>query len=603
MSISADHEPLETAVTAQQIEDLTARLNELDTVTSGSAVALKTPLDFLNRSVELYAADSHHACLDTLLTGWNLVERLRAADPQAVEEDLVLSYVSSVIDAAWQTGDSSLRDVWLARRLALLEEMGRTEQAEFERPLGALLHHDVSREDLTALESAVAPVAAEDFSVPARLVLGAGLAQHGQHARAVEVLESVLDYLRRTGQEQAECTVLSLIEDSYVSLGDEETALRYIARVVELSQSRTAVGTVRMKRARLTMGSSSQLPAALYDLLGALELFTEAGIRPGAVPAALALGHLLQEIEEYDAAVAAFTVAVDHAERGESPHIATAMAGLGNALVQNEEPAKAIALLRRLLEMPEPASGAQAAERAAAYNTMAHGHLKLEENDKAAEAWTEAARRFLELGDAQAASAATANVAKLAYFSERWDEAILGIQAALGIAEEHGLHPLQGAEHLAFYATVLAKKRSAESLEVIEQALALAQHFEAPFHEAQYLETKALVLFELGRVDEAVAETLRTGDAYAAIGVPEEGARCDIRAGDLLRHRERLVEAVSVYRSALDRSPDRPDYMFAAFTGLATSLELLGQSGEAQAASKEAEAWAERARNAGHSLD
>jgi tetratricopeptide (TPR) repeat protein len=599
MSISADHEPLEPAVPAQQIADITARLEELDTVSGGSAESLTTPRDFLNRAVELMCAENHRGALDTLLTGWNQVERLR----DGLDDDFVLAYMSAIVDRASHVQETALSEAWIRRRLAHLRELGRFEQADVEASLGVVVHREPRAEDMAALEAAVTPLLDSDASVPARLVWGVGLGMQGRYAQSVEVLESVREYLRRTGQEQAECNVMFLVEDAYVHLGDEETALEYISHVIDHSVNRAAVATLRMKRARLNIGASRKIPGILYDLLSALETYTEAGIRGGAVVAAMSLGQQLQEIEAYDAAAAAYTAALDHAERGESPFVPQVMTALGNALVQAGHPARSVVLLRRFLDMPEPTDGSQATERAAAYNTMAYAHVRLDENAKAAEAWTESVERFLDVEDADSASAAASNVARLAFVEGELDVAASWIQSALDIVEEHGLHPLQGSEHLAFFSTVLAKRGKPEALEIIDRALAEAERFEAPFHTAQYLETKAMVLFDLGRVDEAVAGTLSAGDAYAAIGVPSEGARCDIRAADLLRHKERLVEAASVYRSAIDRSPDRADYMFAAYRGLAVTLEKLGQLQEAASAGHMADEWAAKARAQGMDLD
>lgn len=604
MSISADHEHQEPRISAQLAADVLARLTDLDTVSSGEAEALETPRDYLNRASELMCGDNPHGALDTLLTGWAGVERRRRTAPEEIPDSLVLEYMAALVDRAIHVRDMPLAEEWAARRAAFLEDIGRPRQAVWERALGLTAFREPGEDDWEDIESLAAGTDPDDLeALDLRILWGVALSRQGRHTEAIAVLEAARDLCHDLGSPEGEVLALFLVEDSYVQLGDEETSLEHIHWIVRTTDNRAILGMVLMKRARLSMGTPSKNTATVYDLLHALEIFTHCGIRSGALMAAMGLAQLLHETGAPDASIAAYEVALDHAERSESSSLPAVIATLANAYVEAGRHSDAAPLLRRFLDSVEPVDGSQAAERAAALGTLGHAYLGMDETEQAEKTWAAAYERFIEQEDGPAASTTAGNLGKLAFADSRLEEAKDWVQKALEAGQRHGLHPLQASEHMIFLASVLAKEKDETALTVVEEALSLADHFDAAYHRAQYLEMRAVVLYDLDRIDEAIAATLLAGDAYADVSVPDEGTRCDIRAADLLRHRERFVEAVSVYRSAIDRDGERPEYLFAAFHGLSQALTGLGQDGEARAAAEEAALWKERALREGYVLD
>lgn len=607
MSIPADHEHVEPQVSAQLAADIADRLRELDTSDVGSAFALETPRDRLNRASELMCGENVRGALDTLLTGWPAVEREAAhEDPQRRRHGQItaLEFAAALIDCAEQSKEDSLSAEWRSRRIALLEEMGRQHQAALERTLGATAFREPAPESYPEIERAASGFSEDDVEgMDIRVQWGVSLARQGRHAEAIQVLEGVRALSERLERPESRVLAQFLVEDSYVQLGDEETSLACIQEIIRTTDNRAVIAMVLMKRARLSIGTPSKTAATVYDLTHALELFTACGIRSGAVLAALSLASQLQETGALEAAVLAYEVAVDHAERSESHLLPSSLVALANAYNQSERFADADERLSRYLETLEPQDGSQDSERAAAYGALGHARIGLGDADGAGSAWASAFERYEGSEDAESAAATAANIAKLDYSSGQMAESLEWSEKAVALAQAGGVHPLQIAEHVAFRATVAAKVGDASALEAIDKALEVAAEFEAEFHAAQFLELRSVVLYDLGRPDDAIAATLLAGDAYGEAGLADEGARCDVRAADLLRHRERLVEAASVYRSAIDRHPDRPDCLYAAFHGLALSLEALGQEREASEAAADAEQWKKKAHSQGLSLE
>ncbi|GAA1350964.1 hypothetical protein [Falsarthrobacter nasiphocae] len=604
MSITPEHEHQENRISPRLAADLRDRLLDLDTASSGAAFALDTPRDFLNRATELMCADNPRGALETLLDGWGMLTGLRERGDAAADPETVLTYLGALIDCAEQSKDDDASAAWRERRIELLTELGRTMQAGLERVLGPLAFRQPTAETVTEIEPLAAPLGADEpQALDLRVLYGLCLQRAGRHTDAIAVLEGVHDLAERLGHAESQVLARFLVEDSYVQIGDEETALAYIHDIVRLSDNRAMIAMMLMKRAQLAAGAPSKTPAVLFDLVNALELFAACGIRPGAIMAAMAMGGLLSENAAHEAAAAAYGVALDEAERAEHPLGPQIAVSLGNALLQAEEPARGAAVLSRFLDTPEPVDGSQAAERAAALATLGHAKLAEGEAAEAYAAWSQASGRFLAGGDHTAAAAAASNCGKICAAAGKMDEARAWAEKALQASQEAGEHPLQAAEHSMFLASVMARQGDQDSLEIVDAALEIAVEYEAEFHAAQFAETRGSVLHALGQTDDAIAAILRAADAYASVSLSDEGTRCDIRAADLLRSEGRDVEAASVYRSAIDRDVDRPDYLFAAYKGLSQALGSLGQDLEASAARAESESWAARARAMGLSLD
>ncbi|MFI8633789.1 hypothetical protein ACIGEP_14470 [Microbacterium sp. NPDC077663] len=472
-------------------------------------------------------------------------------------------------------------EAFLPQRIAALREAGRTSQAELEERLGLLLFG----KDLTGagvlLQTEVAAAQDAPPEVRADLLQTLAVARmyEGEFAEAREDARTAARLFAEAGDTTRQQGVQLLEVDAAASAAqfDDARALAAELLAAPLSDGRRARALA--SRARLH-GVAEEFEAGAEDADETVRLLLSLGADDLRVGEAFLLAGALHE----DAGAASLAAGRyrSAAERFESAGAPTADARyrLGRALIAADLPQEATDALHEVLQ-EETAAEVPAGSRAITVGLLARAYEGAGDFVGAVGAWGFAADLHEEAGEAEGQAHALVQQGRhLGNFGE-FDDAVLAFDTAIGLIrgreEQVGLL----AEALHLLAQAKMQRGDEDAVAAVDEALALGRANDAHWYVADVLDTRARLAASRGETDEAVAIALQAADAFAEAGDTPSGAGSELLAARLLVGAERPVDAVAVYRSALDHAGENEPLRQQAALELGDVYESLGRHAEA----------------------
>jgi tetratricopeptide (TPR) repeat protein len=314
-------------------------------------------------------------------------------------------------------------------------------------------------------------------------------------------------------------------------------------------------------------------------------------VRKGAVSAAAVVANECSELDDQAAAVLAWKVAIQEAERGEVAEVLTLRLALGNQLMEAEEYSLAEDVLTRLRR--QLAVEGTEADRARCLMSLGHAYRHLDRHDEALAAWAEATRFFREGGEPGEAARALLATGTLHSREGRDQEAITAYYAAVSTARQatEDLSALPQALHALGHA--LCEAGDPEGVTHLDEAIRLAHDYGAHWHEADYSDTRARGLWALDHGPAAVSAALAAADLYAAAADAASAGNAELFAAYVLVELDRPSDAVAMFKMVLGQPEIGTTLRVAANLGLAGALDTLGLADEARQAREAAEKEAE----------
>ncbi|WP_417233421.1 hypothetical protein [Arthrobacter sp.] len=314
------------------------------------------------------------------------------ADPSASEVGLSLLGVLASVQQL--DGNTAGADAAAARRISWLRTLGRTHQADLEEHLGGLLFREPRPGETAVLQAALATHAAAGAPAhvlaDARLPLAVMRFEEGDE-QALEELQGCADAYRDGGRPESESGALLYLAHGHAKGGRQQLALEAADRLLALDVNRAMRAAVWMVKASChhELGHPVEAQGCAVE---ALALYSATGVRRGAVSAAALVANIASADLDQEAAITAWRIAVEQAERGEFEETWAVRLALGNQLLEAEEFLLAEEVLESLCALLEARGRHDDAARA----LMSLGHcLRHQEREEdALLAWERAAAGF-----------------------------------------------------------------------------------------------------------------------------------------------------------------------------------------------------------------
>ncbi|GAA4376881.1 hypothetical protein [Paeniglutamicibacter cryotolerans] len=531
--------------------------------------------DWLERAHEQAYADDPRAAR-------RAVERGLALDPEPATRLALLAAATSM-DV--QLGDQVAATGHLRVRNSLLRDTGQRILAEVERELGTAYFGPVTELMAARLRAAERrhdhPGTPDTVLADLRMPLALWDLERGAEPRT-DVLFTCARAYRDAGQLLSLADALLALAPALAAAGDVPASLHALEELAGLGGSTGTRAMALMARAGILRGDRRPVEAR-YAAFEALELFDEAGIRRGAISAAVLLAELAGEDFENEAAQLAWRIAIDQAERAETAESWALRLGLGEQLLFSGDCDGAAALFSRLAtELPRVDSPATRARILSSW-----GNALFAQADRAAarEAWVGAA-------DLYAAHGLEANAASLLLTAGQLapadmpplDEPGLFEQAVQLALKAHDPDGAVLAHALLARGGALAAKGTASGKKDIESAIALARTAGNSQAAARFGTTLADAQAALGDTATAITTALQAADELRSHELLNDAVRAELLAAELFIEAGLTADAVRLYRSLSRDGRLDPELLHEVLQLLGHGLDLLGDAAESAAA-------------------
>ncbi|WP_261623403.1 tetratricopeptide repeat protein [Nesterenkonia marinintestina] len=528
---------------------LATRLKALLHAPQVTEASAETARGWIDLAYEAAYGERYAAAADAARAG------LRAPGAQDPENRLMLLRVLSGVHE--MRGDPEAAAPVLTERLALLREMGRTRQARVEEDLGSMLLREPDSVEGEILARVAEELRSEDAETGSSGSLEladvlSSLAVRTLHDSGPEstlpLVRESCEILQAHRRQEALAGARMFLAHTLLLAGESEESLSVAESVLAGPANRAVRGAMQMLRATVHHGEDRTLEA-LDEAVAAAELYAASGVRRGSASAAALVAGLASGVDEDEAAVLAWRVAVQQAELGEFPEAAVLSLALGQQLLEIDEYREAEQVLDRIAS--RGAGQDDASTRGKALMGLGHAVAQQKRPTEALEHWREAAEIFL--GDDEPDEAARAHLAAgaLSASLDKLDAARRHYEMGLELAEQSDDDPAVLVQALHSLGHLLTREGEAEGTPHLERALSLARDHGTDWLVADITDSIARGLVAMGSGTQAVARALDAADLFRAAEDVRSGANSEIFAGKVLLQMGRADEAEAILRMAV----------------------------------------------------
>ncbi len=499
-----------------------------------------------------------------------------AHDEESPALETALSLLGVLASVQQLDGNISDAEEAAARRIVLLRSAERTHQADLEEHLGGLLFREPRPEETAILQAALATHAASgasaDVLADARLPLAVVRFEGGDES-ALEELQRCADDYRDGGRPESEAGALLYLAHGFAKHGRQPEAIEAADRLLALQTNLAMRAAIWMVKASChhELGHPVEAEGCAVE---ALELYSVTGVRRGAISAAALVANFASADLDQDAAITAWRIAVEQAERGEFEETWAVRLALGNQLLEAEEFLLAEEVLESLANLLE----ARGREDDAARTLMSLGHC-LRHQDRevdALQAWEKAAAGFEASGLAGDAARAHLSAGTLLSDAEDPGACLAHFSRATELARACEDDPTVLPVALHAYGHALSESGDPAGLVILAEAIELADEDGADWHQADFRDTRARSLWALDYPTEAVAAALEAADLYRVAEDTDGAGNAELFAAHVLSQTDRGDDAVQLYRLIAAEHRESVAHFYAAQRGLSEVLTALG---------------------------
>lgn len=507
---------------------------------------------------------------------------LEAPGAQDPENRLMLLRILSGVNE--MRGASGLAAPYMAERISLLRELGRSHQAEVEEQLGGILLREPDR-----VEGEILQRVAEDLrtDAPGSLILADVLSSlavrvlHDEGPQAsLPLVREACEILEAQDKPQALAGSRMFLAHSLLLSGETQEALTVAEQVMAAPANRAVRGAMAMLRATIHHHQERH-EEAMEVAMASVELYAGCGVRKGAASAAALLAGMTAVLEDGEVSVLAWKVAVQQAELGEFDESRMLSLALGQQLLElqrHEEAEKILdGLSVRLAGTEEDLS-----TRGRALMGLGHAVTQQRRPVEAMAHWEEAAQLFVSSDELEEAVRAHLAAGALAASLERTESARTHYQEGLRLAEQSDdQDPLMLMQTLHSLGHLLTRTEDAAGLPHLEKALRIADEHGTPWQIADVTDTLARGHLALGQGTEAISAALSAADLFAEAEDDPASAEAEIFAAKVLLEMDRAEEAEAIFRMATDHRESDAELSAETLEGRIDALMQLGRADEA----------------------
>lgn len=517
---------------------------------------------------------------------------LEAPGGQDTENRLMLLRILSGVHE--MHGDSEGARPHIAERIALLRRLGRNRQADTEEKLGGMLLREPDRVEGDILARVADELREQDHHAglpeqgadsPELADVLSSLAVRVMHDEgpdaALPLVEEACEILEHLDRRQALAGARMFLAHALLLSGEPDRALITADRVMAGPANRAVRGAMAMLRA--TIHHHEDRPKkAIGNAVNSAELYAACGVRKGAASAAALLAGLTAAVDDGEASVLAWRVAVQQAELGEFPESRMLSLALGQQLLElqrHEEAEKVLdGLSLQLAGTPEELS-----TRGRALMGLGHAVTQQQRPLEAMAHWQEAAGLFIEAQEPEEAARAHLAAGALAASLERDDAARSHYERGLDLAREAGEEdPMMLIQALHSLGHLLTRTEDPTGISYLEQALHIAGEHGSSWQVADITDSAARGYVALGEGTKAVAKALDAADLFSGAQDEESAGDAEIFAGKVLMEMDRAEEAEAIFKMAAEGREAKHELVIESLQGRIDAL--MKQSKAEQAA-------------------
>ena len=513
-----------------------------------------------------------------------VLQVVEAADATPAQRSRALQLL---IGSYLEVEDEASAQCWLPARVQSLRDEGRTILADLEERVGLALFGLVSAQAAAALEAELTRLEPGEALADVEVTLAALIGQlpDSDPDRERELLEAAAAHaVTRPSLRASALFGLFFV----ASRSDLEQAHGYADQILAMEVSDGCRAAVLRERARLR-GGLERYDEGLADADAATKIVASYGIGTAVVSNCLLAAALAQDAGHRETELTRRRHALHEAELLEMPTTGIRY-GLGRALVATDHPHEGVEILWQVLKDEEDAE-VPPASRAETCSALAQGFEAAERYGNAVSMLEQAADLLEEAEQPVGAAEMLRRMSNILRGFEMSEEALEGLSRAWDLLEDQDADAMK-VQVLEAWSFAKAQAGDAAAVDDIDRAIAIVRDDpEGPFDwkVADLIDSKARVLMDLERPDEAVATFLQAADGYAKAGDLTAAGRAEHFAAQLLAGPlERPAEAVPIWHEALDHAhtglaqgQQTGSLRDSILLKLAEALETLGQSAEA----------------------
>ena len=540
----------------------------------------ESPQQWLDLSEVYGFADLADETIDTsrrALDGGDPTQRSRAL------QNLIVIYIQ-------QDEVDQAREL-LPSRLQALRDEGRLAQAELEDRVGLAMFGLVTEDGIARLEAELVRLSDSEPEVLAdvEITLAGSLIRQEDNQmtpRAEALLESAIAHAASRPRLQA--AALRGLAAGNANQGNLEKAVEYVDRVVALDVSDGCTAMVLMMRARL-MGGLERYEEGAANADAATKIYARYQTGHPLIGSTFLASALMQDARRFDDEVVRLRYALREANRLE---IATTgiRYRLGRALTSAGHPLEAIEILWEVLKDEEEAE-VEPASRGETCQALALAFEADRRYGNAVAMCEQAAELFQEAAQPANAAEMLRRKGNIQRAFEMYDDAIETLSQAWRLVEDQDD---RGIRVLVLEAWAFAKASAGQeaACQDVDQAIGLVEtdpDGPYPWKIADLIDSKARILGDLSRHDEAAATYRKAAEGYAEAGDLASAARArhfaaQCLAGELKQPDDAIPiwrQALTDAEAALAAGADLSELRDSILLKLSETLDALGRDIEA----------------------
>lgn len=487
-------------------------------------------------------------------------------------------------------GETERSAPYVQQRIQLLRQLGRTRQADTEAQLGPMLLREPDRVEAEILTRVAEELDDDGAPSLARADVLSSLAVRSLHDDGPEVALPLIGeacrILAEVGRPEALASARMFLAHAHLLAEEPDEALKTAEKVLSSPTNRAVRGAMNMLRATVHYHQDRPEQAAA-DAIRSAELYSACGVRKGAASAAALLAGITASLDQPEAAVLAWRIAVQQAELGEFTESRMLSLALGQQLLDMDRHAEAEKVLDAL-SLRLTGSEEDHSTRGRALMGLGHAVTQQKRPLEAMSHWEEAAGHFLAADEVDEAARAHLAAGALAASLDRAETAQHHYAEGLGLADQgEDTDPLMLLQALHSLGHLLCRHEDPAGLTYLDRAATIVTEHGTAWQRADIADTQARSLTALGRGTEAVSAALEAADLFVEAADAEAASEAEIFAATVLLQMDQPEEAESLFRlAAAEREISEP-LLATALEGRVEALRALSRSAEAEIAEAE----------------
>jgi cellulose synthase operon protein C len=468
-------------------------------------------------------------------------------------------------------------------RWSILSGHGLAEIADAEAALGEVWLTAAKADDISPVIAAIDATGPHGHAAESHLA-----AFRAHHAREQGDFDATINFAKlgyegdlAIPDEHAAARNAFSVAEALLMKSELDEAEAWLDKIDSLETDRIVRAQVRFERSRLAL-MRGDAARGLDEANEALAVLMSARLGAGVAQTAMLSADALDALGRHGEALSRTALAVRTAERSELRELSVIRRVYAQRLIHSGRANEALEILLFLYEKREELDLDAGAVADVLFHS-AEALSALGQEDAAVGAWLDAVPLFVESNDQGQAANSELQAARGLLSLDRPTEAIAHLESAQGRLRSSDLEDSPAAAETALALGVaLARAGRQDGLQGLERALANARAAENDWQVGRALRALAFAHAALGDKDSAIAAAMLGAEAFVLAEDVDGASATEGFAASTLAEDGRFDEAAVIFRTAIDRLQPGDNLHIGLSFDLASVLDQLGRSSEAE---------------------